>query len=551
MKQREKYRAIAKENDRYALFSAPVVIKLLLIWGIIGFMSCTGKKGSDKKRDKRPNIIFIMTDDQARRTVSSYENAINRTPNIDRLAEEGSLFLNSFVANSICNPSRASILTGKHSHKNGVVGNASPWNNQQLLLPRLLQNAGYTTALIGKWHLNSPPGEEFDYSCRLTGAGKQGFYYNPEFEYGNGKKESPEGHATDLVTDKALHWLSDNTEKDKDEPFMLFVQYKAPHVPRMPEFRFLDKYTDDTIPEPETLFDDYRTRTSSAGEAKMGFHYRPLPLLEDHDPEDNIYYSRMTEEQLRKWHRYKDPETEEYLEMKEKGGLEGKALQSFEYQKFIKDYLRMIDGVDENVGRLLDWLDEHPEIRDNTLVVYTSDQGFFTGEHGWAEKRFMYEESLRTPLIMRWPRYIKPGSEIGEMVQNIDFAPTFLDVAGVDIPGEMQGNSFFPLLKGNNPGKWRNSVYYHYYDHGLHGVARHDGVRTARYKLIHFYTDNTWEFYDLQSDPHETDNRYGDKKYKAVIKGLKKELERLRKDYEVPPAHFRPPYVKAGDEQEL
>ncbi|RAV28384.1 sulfatase family protein [Sinomicrobium soli] len=524
---------------------------LLLIAAMAGLVSCAEKKKPDAKTEQRPNIIFIMTDDQARRTVSAYDNAINHTPNIDRIAEEGAIFTNSFVANSICNPSRASILTGKHSHKNGVVGNASPWDNTQAGFPGLLQNAGYTTALIGKWHLNSPPGETFDFSCRLTGAGKQGFYYNPEFEYGDGKKETLEGHATDLVTDKALDWLSGNTGKEGDDPFVLFVQYKAPHVPRMPEFRFLDRYVNDTFPEPETLFDDYSTRTSSAAGARMGFDYRPLPLLEDHDPSDNIYYSRMTEEQLRKWHGYKDPETREYLEMKEKGLLEGDALRRFEYQKFIKDYLRMIDGVDENVGRLLAWLDEHPEIRDNTLLVYTSDQGFFTGEHGWAEKRFMYEESLRPPLVMRWPGHIAPGSEIDEMVQNIDFAPTFLDVAGVAKPEEIQGRSYLSLLEGNSPAEWRNSIYYHYYDHGLHGVARHDGVRTDRYKLIHFYTGDEWEFYDLEKDPGETDNRYDDEEYKEIVGELRNELERLRETYEVPPAHFQPPYVKSGNDQKL
>lgn len=502
------------------------------------------------REKERPNIIFIMADDHARRTVSAYGGAFNRTPNIDRLADEGVVFLNSFVANSICGPARASILTGKHSHKHGVVGNASLWDGSQTVFPRLLQNAGYTTALIGKWHLNSPPGDEFDYSNRLTGAGKQGFYHNPEFETGDGVKETITGHSTDLVTNKALRWLETNTDAEQ-KPFLLFVQYKAAHVPRMPAFRFLDRYKNDTIPEPETLFDDYETRASYASEANMGIHYRPLPLLEDHDPEDNIYYSRMTPEQLKKWHGYKDPETREYLEMKEKGLLEGEELQKFAYQKFIKDYLRLIDGVDENVGRLLDWLDDHPDIRDNTLVVYTSDQGYFTGQHGWAEKRFMYEESLRIPLLMRWPGHIEAGGKIEAMVQNIDFAPTFLDVAGVKIPGEMQGRSLEQLLKGETPADWKESIYYHYYDHGLHNVPRHDGIRNERYKLIHFYTDDVWEFYDLEKDPHEMHNAYGSREYEEIIHKLKIELERLRKHYEVPPDHFQSPYVKAGKDQQL
>lgn len=523
---------------------------ILIALSVLVSIGLTACKSMPDREKERPNIIFIMADDHARRTVSAYGGAFNRTPNIDRLADEGVVFLNSFVANSICGPARASILTGKHSHKHGVVGNASPWDGSQAVFPRLLQNAGYTTALIGKWHLNSPPGDEFDYSNRLTGAGKQGFYYNPEFETGDGVKETITGHSTDLVTDKALRWLETNTDAEQ-KPFLLFVQYKAAHVPRMPAFRFLDRYKNDTIPEPETLFDDYETRAPYASEANMGIHYRPLPLLEDHDPEDNIYYSRVTPEQLEKWHGYKDPETREYLEMKEKGLLEGEEFQKFAYQKFIKDYSRLIDGVDENVGRLLDWLDDHPDIRDNTLVVYTSDQGYFTGQHGWAEKRFMYEESLRIPLLMRWPGHIEAGGKIEAMVQNIDFAPAFLDVAGVKIPGEMQGRSLEQLLKGETPADWKESIYYHYYDHGLHNVPRHDGIRNERYKLIHFYTDDVWEFYDLEKDPHEMHNAYGSREYEEIIHKLKIELERLRKHYEVPPDHFQSPYVKAGKDQQL
>ncbi len=519
--------------------------KQILIAIILG--AAIGLSACGYETDTRPNIIYIMTDDQATRTVSAYEGAINHTPNIDRLAGEGALFRNSFVANSICNPSRAAIFTGKHSHKNGVVGNASPWDNSQTISPRLFQDAGYTTTLIGKWHMNNPPGDEFHYSNRLTGAGKQGFYYNPEFETGDGTKETVEGHSTDIVTDKALRWLDDNS----GDPFLLFVQFKAPHVPRMPEFRFLDRYTNDTVPEPETLFDDYETRAPYAADANMGINFHPLPPLNEHDTENNIYFDRMTRGQLEKWHSYKDREAEEYREIEEKGLLEGEGNLKFAYQKFIKDYLRLIDGVDENVGRLLDWLDEHPDVNENTLIVFTSDQGFFTGEHGWAEKRFMYEESLRMPLLIRWPGHIEKGTEIEAMVQNIDFAPTFLDAVGLEIPEEMQGRSFAPLLSGESPPDWRESIYYHYYDHGLHGVPRHDGVRTERYKLIHFYTDDAWEFYDLEEDPQEVNNLYGNEDYEDTINKLREELKRLREHYEVPEHHFQSPYVKAGKDQKL
>jgi len=498
------------------------------------------------QKAEKPNIIFIMADDHANRAISAYGGGINNTPNIDRIANEGAIFRNNFCANSICGPSRASILTGKHSHKNGVTGNAAIWNGKQMLLPRVMQRAGYNTALIGKWHLNSNPGDEFDYWKILMGAGRQGFYYNPDFVTSEGKTEMMKGYSTDLITDEALGWLDEKREEKK--PFMLFVQYKAPHVPRMPEFRFMDRYVNDTIPEPETLFDDYESRSPYLDKARMkiGNRIKTFPLLEDHDPSENIYYARMTKEQLEKWHSYKDPDTKQILKLKREGKLVGKEKKRLAYQMFIKDYLRCIDGVDENVGRLLSWLDQNEKIKENTIIVYSSDQSYFTGQHGWAEKRFMYEDGMKMPLVMRWPKAIKAGTEVEELVQNIDFAPSFIDMAGVEIPGEMQGESVLELVNGEKSSDWRKSLYYHYYDHGKHNVPRHEGVRGERYKLIHYYTDDVWEFYDLNQDADEINNLYGIARYKKEIRQLKKELYRLRKQYEVPEIHFKAPYVGVG-----
>ncbi|MFA8437169.1 MAG: sulfatase [Marinifilaceae bacterium] len=495
---------------------------------------------------EKPNIIFIMADDHANRAISAYGGGINQTPNIDRIAREGAIFRNNFCANSICGPSRATILTGKHSHMNGVTGNACAWDGSQTLFPRIMKEEGYNTALIGKWHLNSNPGDEFDYWKILMGAGRQGFYYNPDFVTSEGNTEMMGGYSTDLITDEALKWL--DQKKDDRNPFMLFVQFKAPHVPRMPEFRFMDRYVNDTIPEPETLFDDYKTRAPYAEKAnmKIGKRIKTIPLLENHDPSGNIYYARMTKEQLAKWHSYKDPETRRIMEMKRQGMLVGKERKRVAYQMFIKDYLRCIDGVDENVGRLLAWLDQNKKIKENTIVVYSSDQSYFTGQHGYAEKRFMYEDGMRMPLLMRWPKVIKPGTEVDALVQNIDFAPSFLNMAGLNIPGEMQGKSFLPLVDGEKSSQWRKALYYHYYDHGKHNVPRHEGVRTDRYKLIHYYTEDVWEFYDLKQDLQEVNNLYGNAEYGKEISQMQEELFRLRKQYLVPERFFQPPYVPVG-----
>ncbi len=512
---------------------------LLLLSGLFALLTGCARNAEERP----PNIIFILSDDHANRTISAYDGTVNRTPNIDRLAEEGALFLNSFCANSICGPSRASILTGKHSHRNGVTGNGAPWNGEQTLFPRLLQQAGYQTALFGKWHLNSNPGDEFDRWEILTKAGRQGFYYNPYFEKSDGTGEDLSGYATDLITDKAIRWLS--AERNPDQPFLLCVQYKAPHVPRMPPLRRLARYIDDTIPEPPTLFDDFATRTHWAQD--VNFHideFRPwLQPYGTYDPQKNIYLARMTEAERQAYHAVVDPQNEAFYRMKEAGLLEGKKMKQYAYQRFIKDYLRVVDVLDENVGRLLAWLDENQALKNNTVVVYASDQSYFTGQHGYAEKRLMYEDAMKMPLLIRWPGVVPPGVAIEALVQNIDYGPTFLELAGVPAPDDMQGHSFAGLLRGGEPAPWRQAVYYHYYDHGRHQVGRHEGVRTRRHKLIHFYTDGQWELYDLKEDPQELHNLYGRAGYAELTDSLKTVLQNLRDQYGVPESVFHPPYV--------
>lgn len=495
-------------------------------------------------QEKKPNIIFIFTDDLANRAISAYDGTINQTPNIDRIAKEGAIFKNSFCGNSICGPSRATILTGKHSHKSGVTGNASPWDSTRNdLLPLYLKNAGYKTALIGKWHLNSNPGKAFDYWKILMGAGRQGFYYNPDFVSSEGNYVMEKGYSTDLITNHSINWLNDHATGK--EPFILFVQYKAPHVPRMPPLRMLNKYKNDVIPEPATLLDDYKTRERYAAEAKMPLPLNTWPpLMGEYDPSKNIYTARMTKEELEAYHKIKDEETRTFRKLKADGKLEGDALKKYAYQLFIKDYIRIVDVVDENVGRLLQWLDARPELKENTIVVFSSDQSYFTGEHGWAEKRFMYEQGMKMPLLMRWPARIKPGTEVKALVQNIDYAPTLLAAADVKVPDDMQGKSLLPVASSKEDDEdFRDYVYYHYYDHGDHGVPRHDGIRSQRYKLIHYYTDDKYEMYDLQNDPNEVMNVYGNRRYKKIQEELKEELEDQRNKYDVPESHFKPPYV--------
>jgi arylsulfatase A-like enzyme len=465
---------------------------------------------------KRPNIIFIMSDDHASHAMSCYGSKINKTPNLDRIANEGMRFTNSFCTNSICAPCRAVILTGKYSHLNGIIDNRKKFDGSQQTFPKLLQKAGYKTAMIGKWHLKTDP-TGFDYWNVLPG---QGAYYNPAMkEMGQRKKYT--GYTTDIITDHALKWLK---SLKYTEPFCLMFHHKAPHRNWQPGPKYLKMYDDVTIPEPENLFDDYSNRGRAAKEQDMSIAKTMTP----NDLKLTPTPRNLTPEQKKLWEAAYGPKNEAF----KKAILLGKDLIRWKYQRYIKDYLRCIASVDENVGRVLDYLDESG-LAENTVVFYTSDQGFYLGDHGWFDKRFMYEESLRMPLLVRYPKEIKPGSVNNDIVLNLDFAETFLDFAGVPIPADMQGDSLRRILQGKTPEDWRKSMYYHYYEYpAVHSVKRHYGIRTKRYKLIHFYNDiDEWELYDLKKDPKEMKNVINDPVYADIVKELKAELIQLREKY--------------------
>ena len=486
----------------------------------------------------RPNILFIFTDDHAPHAIGAYEGwleDVNPTPNIDALAAQGMLFENSFCTNSICGPSRAVIQTGKHSHLNGFRQNGDRFDGGQQTFPKLLQRAGYQTAMIGKWHLQSNP-QGFDHWTVLPG---QGDYYNPAFLTPDGRI-TVEGYCTDLVTDMAVEWLESG--RDSDEPFMLMCQHKAPHRTWMPPLRHLHLYDDIDIPEPPTLFDDWSDNASPARYQEMEID-RHMHLVfdlfdtpgPDFDPEvpgrfDRSGFrnmQRMTEDQLAAWHAAYGPKNEEM----HAANLSGDDLIRWKYQRYIKNYLRCIKGVDESVGRLMGTLEELG-LSDDTIVIYSSDQGFYLGDHGWYDKRWMYEESLLMPLIVKWPGVTEAGTRNTDLVQNLDYAETFLDVAGAPIPDDMQGRSIVPLLQGETPDDWRDAIYYHYFEYpSVHMVARHYGIRTDRYKLMRFYQFDEWEFYDLEEDPDEDTNLYGNADYASVIAGMKNDLEELREHY--------------------
>ena len=467
---------------------------------------------------RRPNIVFLFTDDHAAHAMSCYGSKINKTPNLDRIAKEGMRFDNCFATNALCGPSRAVILTGKYSHLNGFLQNGDRFDGSQQTFPKLLQKAGYQTAIVGKWHLESQP-TGFDYWEILRG---QGPYYNPPM-IKNGQAAKHTGYTTDIITDLTLDWLKN--QRDPSKPFMLMCQHKAPHRNWQPGPKHLTMYDDVTIPEPGNLFDDYETRGTAAKTQKM----EVASDLNDNDLKLTPPRG-LTEEQLAAWNDAYGPKNEAFR----KANLTGEELVRWKYQRYIKDYLRCVASVDDNVGRLLDYLDQ-AGLADDTVVIYSSDQGFFLGDHGWFDKRFMYEESLRMPFVVRWPGVIKPGSVNNDLVSNLDFAETFLEIAGVSVPEDMQGQSLVSLFKGQTPEDWRKSYYYHYYEFpGAHSVRRHYGVRTDRHKLIHFYNENEWELYDLKQDPREMRNIHDAEGSEKIVAELKQELGRLRTRYEVP-----------------
>ena len=503
---------------------------------IAGLTFCAIAQTQSVLAADQPNVLFIFSDDHALQAIGAYGSRINETPNIDRLARQGAVFENSFCANSICGPSRACILTGRHSHVNGFLRNGNRFNATQMTFPRLLQGVGYETALVGKWHLGTNP-VGFDYWEVLPG---QGSYYNPDFIQMDGSRKRYTGYCTDIITQQAMKWLGE--ERDTDKPFFLMCQHKAPHRNWAPHPRHFSMFPSD-VAEPDTLFDDYEGRSELLKENEMSirdhFHWGHDMKFKDPNPFPEFFagkhgngeYQRMNEQQRRDWDAHYEPENQEFIRQMNAGELSDDDIVRWKYQRYIKDYLRCIAAVDDGIGELLDYLDESG-LADNTIVIYSSDQGFYLGEHGWYDKRWMYEESFRTPLMIRWPGKIEPGSVNDDMVMNLDFAQTFLEAAGEPDPEEMQGESFLPILQGQTPDDWRTSVYYHYYEFpGAHSVRRHYGVRDERYKLIHYYHVGEWELFDLNKDPQEMRSVYAEAAYEPVKARMLAELNRLREYY--------------------
>jgi arylsulfatase A-like enzyme len=463
---------------------------------------------------ERPNIIFIMTDDHAAHAISAYGSRVNRTPNLDRLAREGALFENVFVTNSICTPSRAAILTGQYSHVNGVTV-FNRFDSGRMTVARLLQQGGYHTGMIGKWHLGSDPAG-FDRWEILPG---QGAYWSPVLYTADGEKTYTGRYATDVITDLALGFLD---SRPRNKPFFLMMHHKAPHRPWQPDPKYAAQFAAKRIPEPVTFWDSYATRTDALRENQQrvaaDLTRRDLKL----EPPAGLAGAELTA-----WLSAK-PESVTVARDGRSVTLTGEALVRWKYQRYMQDYLATVQSVDDSVGRVLEALDRH-KLAKNTIVVYTSDQGFYLGDHGLFDKRFMYEESLRMPFLVRWPAGIKPGTKVRAMGLNVDFAPTLLEAAGLAVPADMHGRSLLPLMRGRTPAGWRTSMYYRYYhDPGDHNTRTHYGVRTATHKLIYFWTKDQWELFDLVNDPNELHNLYGQAGQDEVTASLKRELARLK-----------------------
>jgi arylsulfatase A-like enzyme len=464
--------------------------------------------------DDRPNIVFIMSDDHAAHAISAYGSRVNRTPNIDRLAREGMRLDNVFVTNSICTPSRAAILTGQYSHVNGVTV-FNRFDSSRMTVARLLQKGGYYTGMVGKWHLGSDPAG-FDRWEILPG---QGAYANPVFYTATGETTYTGRYVTDVITDLAIDFIE---KRPRNQPFFLMVHHKAPHRPWQPDAAHAAHFADRRIPEPVTFWDSYATRTEALHENQQrvaaDLTRRDLKL----EPPPGLAGAELT-----RWLATK-PDTVTIVRNGSSVTLTGEPLVRWKYQRYMQDYLATVQSVDDNVGRLLAFLDRQ-SLAKNTIVVYTSDQGFFLGDHGLFDKRFMYEESLRMPFLVRWPNGIKRGTKIRAMALNVDFAPTFLDAAGLPVPADMQGRSLLPVLRGRVPPDWRTSMYYRYYhDPGDHNTHAHYGVRSVTHKLIYFWKKDQWELFDLVNDPYELHNLYGERGQDRVTATLKAELARLK-----------------------
>lgn len=496
---------------------------------------------SSEGASKKPNIVFLFSDDHAVQAISAYGSKINKTPNIDRIGREGGVFVNSFCANSICGPSRACILTGKHSHVNGFRRNGDRFDGNQTTFPKLLQEAGYETAMIGKWHLGTDP-TGFNYWEVLPG---QGNYYNPDFLQMGGGRKRYEGYCTDIISDLAINWLEKG--RDPDKPFVLMCQHKAPHRNWAPHPRHFDLFKGQKVPEPDSLFDNYNNRSKLLGENEMSVANH---MYWGHDMKfhgDNLFpdhflgrlvdreYERMTDAQKATWDAWYEPRNQQFIADMKAGKLSNEEVVRWKYQRYITDYLKSVQAVDDNIGRILEYLDDHG-LAENTLVIYSSDQGFYLGEHGWYDKRWMFEESLKMPFLIRWPGVLNPGVRSTALIQNIDYAPTFLEMTGVPVPSEIQGRSLVPILK--NQGKampeWRDAIYYAYYENAaVHNVPLHDGVRTDRYKAFFFPRTREWQLFDLVQDPQEMTSFHDHSDYAPILAGLQQRYRDLKKFYNV------------------